>query len=222
MNSFVRPTIESDFIKWMSDKTNESYILYESAILNTNKPDYIDKICYISASEEIRIQRVKSRDSMNIKDIKSRMDSQSNFSEIEIKQKFDYMIKNDSNNKDELKKSVADFNQNVIKDIKSLKRSGRYLSLLLRHNPGKEDLSMDMNGWVSCSELYKKLKLSKSDLEFIVRTNNKGRFAFNDKGTSIRANQGHSLDWVDVELEQDTPPENLYHGTSPEFFEINL
>lgn len=53
-------------------------------------------------------------------------------------------------------------------------------------------------------------------LEEIVRTDNKQRYRFNEDKTLIRANQGHSIT-VDVELEEQEPPEFLYHGTAERF-----
>lgn len=55
-------------------------------------------------------------------------------------------------------------------------------------------------------------------LEQIVANDNKGRFAFNEDKTCIRANQGHSIA-VDVELTQTEPPEILYHGTGEKYVE---
>ena len=53
-------------------------------------------------------------------------------------------------------------------------------------------------------------------LEEIVATDEKQRYSFNEDKTLIRANQGHSVP-VDVELEQVTPPEYLYHGTGEKY-----
>ena len=55
-----------------------------------------------------------------------------------------------------------------------------------------------------------------SMLEEIVSTDEKQRYSFNEDKTLIRANQGHSIP-VDVELEQKTPPELLYHGTGEKY-----
>jgi putative RNA 2'-phosphotransferase len=46
-----------------------------------------------------------------------------------------------------------------------------------------------------------------------VAKNDKQRFSFDDTGTRIRANQGHSVE-VDLELTPREPPEILYHGTT--------
>jgi putative RNA 2'-phosphotransferase len=50
----------------------------------------------------------------------------------------------------------------------------------------------------------------------IAATSEKKRFALNDDGTRIRANQGHSIG-VDLKLEPKTPPERLFHGTATRF-----
>ena len=59
-------------------------------------------------------------------------------------------------------------------------------------------------------------KFSFEDLEEIVRTDNKQRYAFNEDKTKIRANQGHSVN-VDVELKPIVPNDVLYHGTATRF-----
>lgn len=96
------------------------------------------------------------------------------------------------------------------------KETSKYISLLLRHKPEKENLIMDNNGWVSTYDLISKLKITKEDLNNIVLDNNKKRFEFNDDESKIRARQGHSVN-VDVELKKSVPPVKLYHGTSGNF-----
>ena len=54
------------------------------------------------------------------------------------------------------------------------------------------------------------------DIQEVVATNDKQRFAFNEDYTKIRANQGHSVQ-VDVELKEILPPNILYHGTTTKF-----
>ena len=53
-------------------------------------------------------------------------------------------------------------------------------------------------------------------LSEIVRTDEKGRYSYDEAGVRIRANQGHSVP-VDVELKEAEPPEILYHGTADRF-----
>ncbi len=57
-----------------------------------------------------------------------------------------------------------------------------------------------------------------TDLEEIVKTDNKQRYSFNEDKTLIRANQGHSVP-VDVELPEKEPPEFLWHGTGEKYTE---
>lgn len=95
-----------------------------------------------------------------------------------------------------------------------LTRVSRYLSLILRHKPEVAGIELDKHGWAKVSELLPAMKIDMETLEEIVRTDEKGRYSFNDDHSKIRANQGHSID-VDVELErQYFMPAVLYHGTS--------
>ena len=103
------------------------------------------------------------------------------------------------------------------------KNISKYLSLILRHNPGKIGLNLDENGWARVDELLVKAKPDQPKLDFerlqeIVITNDKKRFAFNQDKTKIRANQGHSIG-VDLEYKPKQPPEFLYHGTVARFIE---
>lgn len=103
-------------------------------------------------------------------------------------------------------------------DPKTVKRAGRKLSLVLRHQPEAIGLSLDRNGWAKVPELLtclkaNKLGITRTDLDRIVAENNKQRFSFSKDGTKIRANQGHSID-VDLGFAPVTPPPTLFHGTA--------
>ncbi len=100
-------------------------------------------------------------------------------------------------------------------------RLGRFLSLVLRHDPGAAGIVLDEHGWADVKELLDGVnrsgrRMDMETLERIVRENNKQRYAFNESHTKIRANQGHSIG-VDVELKQKQPPQYLYHGTATRF-----
>lgn len=97
----------------------------------------------------------------------------------------------------------------------------KFLSLVLRHEPGLIGISLDSAGWVSVEELLHACvahgrALSLGELRAVVEGNDKRRFSFSEDGSRIRANQGHS---VPVELGYETaePPEILYHGTVEKF-----
>jgi len=97
------------------------------------------------------------------------------------------------------------------------KRISKFLSLVLRHHPGKIGLTLDEKGWADTTGLITKMNehgfpLTNDLLEHIVVTNNKKRFAFNETKTRIRASQGHSID-VELDLPAKEPPAFLYHGT---------
>ena len=100
-------------------------------------------------------------------------------------------------------------------------RISKYMSLLLRHDPGKEGLDMDGHGWVSVKQLTAVLAkrfpgFTKETLDRVVAENNKKRYSYSEDGKYIRANQGHSID-VDVEMPAAEPPEILWHGTADRF-----
>ena len=103
------------------------------------------------------------------------------------------------------------------------KRIGKFLSLVLRHSPETIDIELDEQGWANVKELIEKCKkhryhFSMEDLIEIVETNDKQRYAFNEKRNKIRANQGHSID-IDLALSPIKPPEFLYHGTATRFLD---
>lgn len=101
---------------------------------------------------------------------------------------------------------------------KESRKISKFLSLVLRHKPGQIGLQLDANGWAAVDELLEKMtsqgfNLSYAQLAEVVETNDKQRFAFSADGSLIRANQGHSLK-IDLGLQEQVPPEILYHGTA--------
>lgn len=102
----------------------------------------------------------------------------------------------------------------------------KFLSLVLRHQPDLIGITSDEKGWVPVSELRKKAtaygnSFSLEELEYVVETNSKKRFAFSDDKGKIRASQGHSVA-IDLGYEPKMPPEILYHGTATHFVESIL
>ena len=100
-------------------------------------------------------------------------------------------------------------------------RLGRFLSLVLRHDPQAAGIQLDEHGWADVQELLDGVRrtgrsIDLETLERIVRENIKQRYSFNEDHSKIRANQGHSIS-VDVELKQVQPPQLLYHGTADRF-----
>lgn len=100
-------------------------------------------------------------------------------------------------------------------------KTSKFISLILRHNPGAIGIKLDQHGWADVQELIAGMgkagsQINMEILEEIVHTDKKGRYSFNNDKTQIRANQGHSIN-VDVELLEKEPPEVLYHGTAGRF-----
>ncbi|WP_459926420.1 RNA 2'-phosphotransferase [Flavobacterium covae] len=113
---------------------------------------------------------------------------------------------------------------------KEIKNISKFLSLILRHSPETIHLNLDENGWAIVDELIEKANKNRNEfhkeLDFeiisqVVETNDKKRFSFNEDLTKIRANQGHSIT-IDLELQPQTPPDELYHGTVAKFMDTIL
>lgn len=103
-------------------------------------------------------------------------------------------------------------------DEKRKTKISKFLSLILRHKPETIDLILDENGWADVKELLEKSAqngnvFTREELEAVVETNDKKRFAFDERREKIRASQGHSIE-VEIGFEEKTPPETLYHGTA--------
>lgn len=103
----------------------------------------------------------------------------------------------------------------------SLIKKSKFLSLVLRHKPEVIGLTLDENGWVEIEALLTAAQahnrsLTRAELDEIVATNNKKRFAISEDGKHIRASQGHSV-VIDLGLLPRIPPSTLYHGTAVRF-----
>jgi putative RNA 2'-phosphotransferase len=103
-------------------------------------------------------------------------------------------------------------------DTKQTKPISKYLSYILRHDPDEAGIILDENGWTNVDTLIQQVRLrfpelDMSMLEYVVATNSKQRFSFNEDKTLIRANQGHSIN-VELNLLAQEPPMVLFHGTS--------
>lgn len=107
---------------------------------------------------------------------------------------------------------------------KRLKHVSKFLSLLLRHSPETIGIELDAHGWVDIAQLLRKATahgepISRAELDEVVATSDKQRFAVSDDGLRIRANQGHSIAEVDLGLPPAVPPDVLYHGTAERFLD---
>ena len=106
-------------------------------------------------------------------------------------------------------------------DEKRRTQISRRLSLVLRHDPASVGITLDESGWTDVDELLVALNshgtnLTLTDLEEIVHTSDKQRFALDEPRERIRANQGHSVP-VELGLTAKVPPDDLFHGTVERF-----
>lgn len=101
----------------------------------------------------------------------------------------------------------------------------RFLAYVLRHNPDDIKLSLDEEGWASVDELIKNAKKFKKtiiefkDIEEVVLTCPKQRYALTPNLSMIRANQGHSLKEVKITFKEQIPNDILFHGTATRFLD---
>lgn len=104
---------------------------------------------------------------------------------------------------------------------KELVKISKLIRLVLRHQPEAIGLALDPNGWAEVDELIRLANLqghsiTREIVERVVAESDKRRFAFDESGQRIRANQGHSVE-VDLQFTPQVPPAKLYHGTATRF-----
>ena len=104
---------------------------------------------------------------------------------------------------------------------KNIINLSKFLSLVLRHQPQTIGIELDENGWTDVQKLIQKMNdygktINLKTLKEVVENNDKKRFAFDESGTKIRANQGHSVK-IDLGYTAQEPPKILYHGTATRF-----
>jgi putative RNA 2'-phosphotransferase len=92
----------------------------------------------------------------------------------------------------------------------TLTSTSKFMSLVLRHNPGRAGLALDAQGWVPIDALLRGAQaagrsISPALLMEVVRSCPKQRFAISADGLRIRV-----------------PPQRLYHGTATRFLDSIL
>ena len=103
----------------------------------------------------------------------------------------------------------------------NLKRISVKMSWMLRHCQTPRYIELD-GGWADVRSILLALKerfpeVTLDTIRQIVADDEKCRCSFDETGTKIRANQGHSIPGVVIEMESHEPPEFLYHGTASRF-----
>lgn len=107
---------------------------------------------------------------------------------------------------------------------KNLTSTSKFLSLVLRHRPEVIGMQLDSEGWLPIDALIENANqrgntITLAELHEIVATCEKKRYSLSDDGLRIRANQGHSVPDVELNLEVVAPPDQLFHGTVSAFID---
>ena len=106
--------------------------------------------------------------------------------------------------------------------MNDLKSTSKFLSLVLRHRPEIVGMQLDPEGWLPIDELIENSNrrgraITLELLHEVVANCEKKRFALSEDGLRIRANQGHSVRDVELNLQAVVPPSVLFHGTVEAF-----
>jgi putative RNA 2'-phosphotransferase len=99
-----------------------------------------------------------------------------------------------------------------------VRAASKFMSYVLRHHPEAIGLSIDDNGWAEVPSLVTQARkhdkpLSSELIHKVIASPGKQRFILSADDKYIRAGYGHSID-VDLQLNPQSPPELLYHGTA--------
>lgn len=98
-------------------------------------------------------------------------------------------------------------------NTKEKTKASKTISYILRHRPEKAGIVLDEQGYGEVHKVLRHVDITFEELEDIVATNDKKRYAFNGDKTLIRASQGHSID-VELGYKAQEPPNILFHGTA--------
>lgn len=94
LNSLIHPQLRIAFKNWCMQHQNKAYIIQEAAILFENGfADLFDKTIVVSASKEIRLERVLQRDNSTEADVLARMENQ--WTDAQKEAAADFIIIND-------------------------------------------------------------------------------------------------------------------------------
>ncbi len=99
LNNLIHPLVNTDFENWVNSLSSHyHYVIQEAAILfESNFDKYVDKTIMVTASQDIRMERIAKRDGITQTEILQRMENQ--WSEEQKIKLADFLI---NNNGDEL------------------------------------------------------------------------------------------------------------------------
>jgi dephospho-CoA kinase len=94
VNTVIHPKVLDDFNRWLKELENMKYIIHEAAILFESGLNAVfDKIITVSAPEDIRIERIMRRESVNENYVRNIIRNQ--WPERKKRDLSDYVITND-------------------------------------------------------------------------------------------------------------------------------
>lgn len=68
LNQLIHPRVFEDTIQWLKKHQDKPYVVREAALVNSAKESGLDKIIVVSAPLDVRIERIKKRDSHRTED----------------------------------------------------------------------------------------------------------------------------------------------------------
>ena len=108
-----------------------------------------------------------------------------------------------------------------MKTVDPIKKKSQQLSWLLRHGANETGLAMDAGGFAPVADVLRHARLTRDELDDVIRENNKSRYELAADGLRVRACQGHSMEgtpvtregleatWLVVDKD-----EVIFHGTN--------
>lgn len=115
VNAIVHPVVKDDFCKWV-EQQKVDVVAIESAILFESGFDsMVDKILFVDAPKELRIQRVMQRDGSTRQQIEARINMQRPEGQ---RQKADYVIENEGIQQESLLLAL----QGILKNINLIRQ----------------------------------------------------------------------------------------------------
>lgn len=97
LNAIVHPGVINDFKEWCLQHENAGYVIHESAVLFESRVNQLmDRIIVIDAPMELRISRIKQRDTISEQEILKRINNQ--WTIEKLRTLANWVIQNDNNN----------------------------------------------------------------------------------------------------------------------------
>lgn len=110
VNAIIHPVVKEDFRKW-TEQQKTDVVAIESAILYESGFDsMVDKILFVDAPKELRIQRVIQRDGCTRQQVEARINMQR---AEEQRQKADYLIENEGARQESLLTALQEILKNI-------------------------------------------------------------------------------------------------------------